>query len=82
MDLEQILPPGVRVVSISPKLENGRALVELTIGAASDEGKIKFLETLEKSSVFSGVQVKDEKHSDQPGSDKVVLNLRAWYATS
>jgi len=83
MDLEQILPPGVRVVSIAPKLENGRALVELTIGAATDEGKIKFLETLEKSTVFSGVRVKDEKHQEQAGTaDKILLDLRAWYATS
>lgn len=83
MDLEQILPPGVRVVTIAPKLENGRALVELTIGAATDEGKIKFLESLEKSPVFSGIQVKDEKHQDQAGAtDKVLLDLRAWYATT
>jgi Tfp pilus assembly protein PilN len=83
MDLEQTLPPGVRVVSIAPKLENGRALIELTIGAATDEGKLKFLETLEKSVVFSGIQVKDEKHQDQAGaSDKILLDLRAWYATS
>jgi Tfp pilus assembly protein PilN len=83
MDLEQTLPPGVRVVNIAPKLENGRAVVDLTIGAATDEGKLKFLETLEKSPVFSGIQVKDEKHEDQPGAtDRVVLNLRAWYATS
>lgn len=83
MDLEQTLPPGVRVVSIAPKLENGRALVELTIGAATDEGKIKFLETLEKSPVFSGIEVKDEKQQEQVGaSDKILLELRAWYATS
>lgn len=83
MDLEQTLPPGVRVVSIAPKLDNGRALVELTIGAATDEGKIKFLETLEKSPVFSGIEVKDEKHQEQVGaSDRILLNLRAWYATT
>lgn len=83
MDLERILPPGVRVVSIAPKLENGRALIELTVGAATDEGKIKFLDALEKSSVFSGIQVKDVKQEERAGgSDKIVLDLRAWYATS
>ena len=52
MDLEQILPPGVRVVNISPKLENGRAQVELTFGAESDESKIKFLQNLERPRCF------------------------------
>lgn len=83
MDLEETLPPGVRVVSISPRLEEGRALVELTVGAATDEGKLKFLEALEKSRVFSGIQVKDERRPEQAGSlDRVVVNLTVWYATT
>jgi Tfp pilus assembly protein PilN len=82
MDLEQILPPGVRVVNISPKLENGRAQVELTIGAESDESKIKFLQNLERSKVFSDIQVKDDRHSDQlNGGDKITVQLTAWYST-
>ncbi len=83
MDLEQILPPGVRVVNISPKLENGRAQVELTIGAESDESKIKFLQNLERSKVFSDIQVKDDRHSDQiSGGDKITVQLTAWYSTT
>jgi Tfp pilus assembly protein PilN len=83
MDLEQILPPGVRVVNISPKLDNGRALVELTVGAESDESKIKFLQNLEKSKVFSDIQVKDDRRSDQiNGGDKITVNLVAWYSTT
>ena len=87
-DLEETLPPGVRVVSISPRLVNGRAEVTLEVGADSDESKIKFLETIEKSSVFSGMVVKDEKRAE-PGaetdparmSDKVLLDLTVWYST-
>ena len=83
MDLEQTLPPGVRVVNISPKLENGRALVTLSIGAATDEGKIKFLEALEKSPAFSDIQVTTEQHQDQsPTTDRITLELTAWYATT
>ncbi len=82
MDLEQTLPPGVRVVNISPKLENGRALVALTIGAESDDSKIKFLQTLEKSSVFTDIHVIDDRHSDKQGSaDPVTVQLTAWYST-
>jgi hypothetical protein len=83
MDLEQTLPPGVRVVSISPKLENGRALVTLSIGAATDEGKVKFLEALEKSPAFSDIQVTTEQHQDQtPSMDRITIELTAWYATT
>ena len=83
MDLEQILPPGVRVVNISPKLENGRAQVELTIGAESDESKIKFLQNLERSKVFSDIQVKDDHRADQQsGGDKITVQLTAWYSTT
>ena len=81
-DLEQTLPPGVRVVSISPTLVNGRAEVTLEVGADGDTSKIKFLEAMEKSSVFTGMVVKDEKRVDQAGApDKLVLNLTVWYST-
>jgi hypothetical protein len=70
-------------VSISPKLENGRARVELTIGAESDEGKIKFLQTLEKSSAFSDIHVTDDRHQDRQGTaDPITLQLTAWYSTT
>ena len=83
MDLEHTLPPGVRVVSISPRLENGRAQVTLTIGASTDGAKIKFLEALEKSRVFSQVQVKSEHRLEQAtGLDKIVLDLSVWYETT
>ena len=82
MDLEQALPPGVRIVSISPRLENGRAEVTLEVGALTDDGKIQFLEAIEKSKVFSGMVVKDERRVDQLGApDKIVLNLSVWYTT-
>jgi Tfp pilus assembly protein PilN len=83
MDLEQTLPPGVRVVSISPRLENGRAQVTLTIGASSDEARLKFLEALEHSKVFSKIQVKAEHRPDQAGTpDKILLDLSVWYETT
>jgi hypothetical protein len=83
MDLEETLPPGVRVVSIAPRLVDGRAEVTLEIGAATDEGKIQFLQAIEKSKMFSGMVVKNERRSDQPGAlDKIVLNLTVWYSTT
>jgi len=83
MDLEQTLPPGVRVVSISPQLVNGRAEVTLEVGAVSDESKIQFLQAIEKSKMFSGMVVRDERHSEQLGSaDRITLDLTVWYSTT
>jgi Tfp pilus assembly protein PilN len=86
MDLENTLPPGVRVVSIAPQLVNGRADVTLEVGAMTDESKIQFLEAIEKSKAFSGMVVKDERHpsKSQPGmeEDQVLLELTVWYSTT
>jgi Tfp pilus assembly protein PilN len=81
MDLEQTLPPGVRVVSIAPRLDQGRAEVTLQIGAQSDDSKIEFLKAIEKSKAFTGMVVKDEQHRDQLGEDKIILDLTVWYST-
>jgi hypothetical protein len=82
MDLEETLPSGVRVVSIAPRLVNGRAEVTLKVGALTDESKIQFLEAIEKSKTFSGMIVKDEHHSDRPGADRITLELTVWYSTT
>jgi len=83
MDLENTLPPGVRVITISPRLVNGRAEVTLEVGAETDESKIQFLQAFEKSKLFSGMVVKDERRSDQAGAlDRITLDLTVWYSTT
>jgi Tfp pilus assembly protein PilN len=82
MDLEPVLPAGVRVVSISPKMDNGRVSVDLTIGAGTDEQKLKFIEALEKSHAFSNIRLRDDRRSDQINTDKIQLILSAVYATT
>lgn len=80
MDLEQTLPPGVRVVSITPRLKDGRADVKFTIGAMNDDGKIKFLKALEQSKSFADVQVDQERHQEIQGAlDRVLVDLEARY---
>lgn len=83
MDLERLLPEGVRVVSIAPQMREGRVELRLIVGATSDEAKLKFLQVLERESDFSGVQVLSESRpSRSEQGDKVVLELVAWYSTS
>lgn len=80
MDLEKVLPPGVRVASISPKLENGSVEVKLVVGAASDDAKLEFLRALETSKEFSRVRVLAERVPPGGGSaDRVLVELTAFY---
>lgn len=79
MDLGETLPAGVRVISISPRLDNGRALVKLTVSTMSDDSKVKFLQTLERSKDFADIQVQGEHHDKT--SNEVLLDLTAWYVT-
>ena len=86
-DLEKILPPGVRVVSISPQMDNeGHVKVMLVIGAENDEQKMKFLSSIVSSPAFSSVQVTQQTHPEKVSADAgetgaVLLSLEAHYAT-
>jgi Tfp pilus assembly protein PilN len=85
-DLEKTLPPGVRVINISPRLEGGRAAIKITVGAMDDASKVEFLQKIESSKAFNGIRVIDEKYSDKladrgVGNDHIVVALEAWYST-
>lgn len=81
MDLERVLPAGVRVVSITPAQEKGRVEVKLTVGATSDEAKLNFLKALENSKSFTHVVLLDVHTPTQAtNGDQFVLVLTAEYA--
>jgi type IV pilus assembly protein PilN len=84
MDLERILPGGVRVVSIEPRQVKGRVEVKLVVGASTDEAKLKFLRALEESHQFSGVELDREMMPvKQPGAtDQKIIELTAFYSRS
>lgn len=80
MDLEKILPMGVRVVSISPKLQKGQVEVKLVVGATGDESKLKFLRAIEQSEKFTKVKVVGEHPPTKPeGGERILVELTAWY---
>lgn len=82
-DLERTLPAGVRVVSISPSLNNGRAEVSLSVGAQTDASEVQFLKAMENSKFFSGVVVKDIKQASGSGAtDNFLIDLTVWYSTT
>lgn len=83
MDLEKIMPAGVRVVSIDPVQKNGRIEVKLNVGAINDEAKLKFLRSLEESKVFTHVAlVSEHEPAHTAGIDRVILELTVTYETS
>jgi type IV pilus assembly protein PilN len=86
MDLEKILPTGVRLISIQPKSDKGRVEVKLHIGAINDEAKLKFLRALEGSQVFREVReisaVQNEAQQGSLASDRLQVELTVVYTRS
>jgi type IV pilus assembly protein PilN len=82
MDLEHILPGGVRVISIEPKQVGGHVEVKLTVGATNDEAELKFEHALEESREFTEIQIQNI-HMAPAGStsgDLKVVQLTAVYS--
>jgi hypothetical protein len=83
MDFESILPEGVRVVNINPKLVAGHIQLHMNVGAVSDDAKLKFLRALENSKSFSQISLASENRPQRANdSDRVYLDLTAWYAAN
>lgn len=85
MDLERVLPAGVRVVSIEPKQVEGHVEVKLTVGATSNEAELKFIRALEDSKEFTEVQVQGIHAANQTGNqsgDQEVIQLTTVYSRS
>ena len=83
MDLERILPGGVRVISIEPRQVAGHVELKLTVGAVSDEAELKFLHALEESKEFTEVQVHNvhsPNSSGNLGGDQKVVQLTTFYS--
>jgi len=81
MDLERILPGGVRVISIEPKQVGGHVEVKLTVGASSDETELKFIKALEDSKEFSEVQVTSvHRPNSVTSGDQEVVQLTTAYS--
>jgi type IV pilus assembly protein PilN len=83
MDLERILPGGVRVISIEPKQVGGHVEVKLSVGAINDEAELKFLHALEQSKEFTDVQVQvfhSSGSSESQSGDQKVIQLTTVYS--
>lgn len=84
-DLERILPPGVRVISISPvRDKDGNVNVALSMGADDDAAMFKFVQSLAAASEFSNIQPKSESRPQQTNAggstDRILMSLQVRYA--
>ncbi len=88
MDLERILPGGVRIINIEPKQVSGHVELNLLFGATNDEVKLKFVRALETSKQFSEVQIHSDvqptagtgPNTDPRMNDKSVVQLSTFYS--
>jgi hypothetical protein len=83
MDLERILPGGVRIISVEPKQDSGHVELTLTIGAAGDDVKLQFIHALETSKQFSEVQIRSDVTptlGNGPNNDQRVVQLSTYYS--
>ena len=81
MDLERLLPPGARVVSLAPKREEGRIELRMAVGAQNDTSKVRFLKALEESAEFERVLVTSERRKDAATGegDPITMEVSARY---
>ena len=86
MDLEHLLPGGVRIISIEPKQVSGHVELSLTFGASGDDVKLQFIRALETSKQFSEVQIQSDVQpnlatgSNGQISDQRVVQLSTYYS--
>jgi type IV pilus assembly protein PilN len=83
MDLERILPGGVRIISVEPKQDSGHVELTLTFGAAGDDVKLQFIHALETSKQFSEVQIRSDvtpTMGNGPNNDQRVVQLSTYYS--
>jgi Tfp pilus assembly protein PilN len=80
MSLEKVLPEGVRVLNIEPKQGTGQAAVKMTVSAASEEAKVKFLNALEQSDAFSHLQLTSVRVDQGAGGGQLILDVTVIYS--
>ena len=76
-DLEQLVPPGVQVVSIKPVVVGDHVECTLEVGTANRARVLELVRRMEASPRFPDVQIVTE-HSREEG--KIVIEIQASYA--
>jgi Tfp pilus assembly protein PilN len=79
-DLEKAMPARVHLLSITPELKEGRQIeIKMRIAGDSREKALDLARRLEQSRRFRDAQVTGETANVQGGSDKVEMQISAFY---
>ena len=78
MDLEKIMPPRVRVVSLQPEAADSQMSVRLLVEGDSRERALDLLRRMEESERFRLARVKSERGKED--SRIIQLEIVAYYA--
>jgi hypothetical protein len=83
MQLEQIMPAGLHVISISPELQplTNTVEVHLAVAGSSRDAAIELVKRLEQSSSFREASIVEERElpANQGQTDSVEFHLMAIY---
>jgi type IV pilus assembly protein PilN len=85
MELEKILPPKLRVVSISPHLqpESNAVKVSLTVAGHSRDAAVELVKRLEQSPSFRDPRIVEESTvQEKDSADTVMFRLEATYVAA
>lgn len=76
-DLEQLVPPGVQVVSIKPVVVGDHVECTLEVGTANRARVLELVRRMEASPRFPDVQIVTEHSREE---SKIVIEIQASYA--
>lgn len=79
-DMEKVMPPGVHLVSIQPKLDDDNQLaVKMTVAGRSRDRAIELAHRMEESRRFTQTSIEKEAVAQSQGGDTVQFELAAIY---
>lgn len=79
-DMEKVMPPGVHLVSIQPKLdEDNQLAVKMTVAGTSRDRAIELAHRMEESRHFTQTSIEKEAYTQSQNGDSVQFDIAAIY---
>jgi type IV pilus assembly protein PilN len=79
-DMEKVMPPGVHLVSIQPKLDDENQLaVKMTVAGGSRDRAIELAHRMEESRHFTQTSIQKEAYAQSQNGDSVQFDIAAIY---
>jgi type IV pilus assembly protein PilN len=79
-DMEKVMPPGVHLVSIQPKLDDENQLaVKMIVAGSSRDRAIELAHRMEESRHFTQTSIEKEAYSQSQNGDSVQFDIAAIY---